>query len=63
MKLIGIDFDFRQDSKCGDPDTDSRKLYQAHQLLWSKEFLTNTQITSTSFKKSWKTNLHQIQFF
>lgn len=37
MKLIDIDFDFRQDSKCGDPDTDSQKLYEAHKLLWSKE--------------------------
>jgi hypothetical protein len=37
VNLIDIDFDFRQDSKCGDPDTDSRKLYEAHKLLWSKE--------------------------
>lgn len=37
MKLIDIDFDFRQDSECGDPDTDSKKLYEAHKLLWSKE--------------------------
>lgn len=34
---MNIDFDFRQDSKCGDPDRDSRKLYDAHKLLWSKE--------------------------
>ena len=37
MNLINIDFDFRQDTKCGDPDTDSLKLYEAHKLLWSKE--------------------------
>lgn len=37
MNLIDTDFDFCQDSKCGDPDTDSQKLYQAHKLLWSKE--------------------------
>lgn len=37
MDIIDIDFDFRQDSKCGDPDTDSQKLYEAHKLLWSKE--------------------------
>jgi hypothetical protein len=37
MNLIDIDFDFRQDSKCGDPDTDSQKLYEAHKILWSKE--------------------------
>ena len=36
MAMIDIDFDFRQDSKCGDPDTDSQKLYEAHKLLWSK---------------------------
>lgn len=37
MAIIDIDFDFRQDSECGDPDTDSKKLYEAHKLLWSKE--------------------------
>ena len=37
MNLIDIDFDFRQDSRCDDPDTDSPKLYEAHKLLWSKE--------------------------
>lgn len=37
MNKLEIDFDFRQDSKCGDPDTDSRKLYETHKLLWSKE--------------------------
>lgn len=36
MNKIDIDFDFRQDSNCGDPDTDSRKLYDAHKLLWNK---------------------------
>jgi hypothetical protein len=36
MNEIDIDFDFRQDSKCGDPDTDSQKLYEAHKLLWTK---------------------------
>ena len=36
MTEIDIDFDFRKDSKCGDPDTDSQKLYEAHKLLWSK---------------------------
>ncbi len=33
---MDIDFDFRQDSNCGDPDKDSQKLYRAHKLLWSK---------------------------
>ena len=35
-RIIDINFDFRQDSICGDPDTDSQKLYKAHKLLWSK---------------------------
>ncbi|MGL4981387.1 MAG: DUF6994 family protein [Treponemataceae bacterium] len=33
---IDIDFDFRKDSKGGDPDKDSLKLYEAHKILWSK---------------------------
>lgn len=37
MQLIDIEYDYRQDSKCGDPDKDSKKLYEAHKLLWSKE--------------------------
>ena len=36
LNKIDINFDFRQDSNCGDPDTDSRKLYEAHKLLWNK---------------------------
>jgi len=36
MNKVDIDFDFRQDSKCGDPDTDSQKLYEAHRFLWNK---------------------------
>lgn len=34
--MIDISFDFRNDSNCGDPDSDSKKLYEAHKLLWSK---------------------------
>ncbi len=45
MKLIDINFDFRQDSKCGDPDTDSQKLYEAHKLLWSKELPNGKNFT------------------
>ena len=37
MDLIDIDFDFREDSRCGDPDADSPKLYETHRLLWSKK--------------------------
>jgi hypothetical protein len=36
MNEFDIEFDFRQDSKCGDPDTDSQKLYEVHKVLWSK---------------------------
>jgi len=36
MLLINPEFDYRQDSKCGDPDMGSKKLYEAHKLLWSK---------------------------
>lgn len=49
MKLIDIDFDFRQDSRCGDPDTDSLKLYEAHKLLWSKE-LPNGKMLALEIK-------------
>lgn len=35
--MIDINFDFRQDSNCGDPDYDSLKLYEAHKLLWNKK--------------------------
>jgi hypothetical protein len=31
-----IDFDFRKDSKSGDPDKDSLKLYETHKTLWNK---------------------------
>jgi hypothetical protein len=36
MESIDITFDYRKDSKCGDPDTDSQKLYSAHKKLWNK---------------------------
>ena len=45
MNLIDIDFDFRKDSNCGDPDTDSQKLYEAHKLLWSKELPNGKMFT------------------
>lgn len=34
--MNNIDFDFRQDTKCGDPDIDSLKLYEMHKSLWNK---------------------------
>ena len=33
---IDINFDYRQDTFCGDPDTDSIKLYEFQKHLWSK---------------------------
>jgi hypothetical protein len=36
MNNIDIEYDYRLDSKCGDPDTDSLKLYEIHSLLWNK---------------------------
>lgn len=36
MVPIDVTYDFRQDTHCGDPDTDSQKLYESHLLLWSK---------------------------
>lgn len=49
MELIDIDFDFRLDSKCGDPDVDSLKLYEAHKLLWSK-YLPNGEVFVVKIK-------------
>lgn len=37
MIALDINFNFCQDSKCGDPDVDSPKLYEVHKFLWSKE--------------------------
>lgn len=34
--MIEPDFDFRNDSKCGDPDVDSKKLYEVQKILWGK---------------------------
>lgn len=36
MNKIDTNFDFRQVSKCGDPDTDSPKLYETHKFLWNR---------------------------
>lgn len=37
MNKIDTEFDFRKDTNCGDPDTDSSMLYEVHKILWSKE--------------------------
>ncbi len=49
MGILDIDFDYRQDSKCGDPDKDSQKLYESHKLVWSKE-LPNGEFFSLEIK-------------
>lgn len=36
MGKIDVEYDYRLDSKCGDPDTDSQKLYDSHVILWNK---------------------------
>lgn len=40
MRIIDITYDFRNDSKCGDPDTDSLKLYETQKILWNKTLLS-----------------------
>lgn len=40
MRIIDVTYDFRKDSKCGDPDTDSLKLYEAQKTLWNKTLLS-----------------------
>jgi hypothetical protein len=35
-EIIDIHFDFRNDTKGGDPDKDSQKLYECHKILWMK---------------------------
>tara|TARA_R110001592_G_scaffold35475_1_gene120649 strand:- start:290 stop:1006 length:717 start_codon:yes stop_codon:yes gene_type:complete len=62
MKIIDIDYDYRLDSKCGDPDTDSPKLYDTHRFLWNKEISNNSKLNLEILSKSYgrlilKTNL------
>ncbi|PIE50632.1 MAG: hypothetical protein CSA38_02370 [Flavobacteriales bacterium] len=33
---MNVEYDYRKDSKCGDPDIDSLKLYNIQKILWSK---------------------------
>jgi len=37
MNFIDTNFDYRNDSVCGDPDSDSPKLYEHHKYLWNKQ--------------------------
>ena len=48
MKIIDIEYDYRLDSKCGDPDTDSPKLYKIQSQLWNKEVSENRRRKSYS---------------
>ena len=50
MIEIDINFDFRNDSICGDPDSDSPKLYEIHKKLWSKD-LPNEKTLCPLFTK------------
>lgn len=58
---MDIDFDFRKDSKCGDPDTDSKMLYNAQKLLWNKKLpngkLLYLNVIGGSSRLLLKTNL------
>lgn len=49
MIEIDINFDFRKDSICGDPDTDSLKLYENHKFLWSKKLPIDRDFTLELF--------------
>ncbi|MBU3011808.1 hypothetical protein KO506_10365 [Polaribacter vadi] len=53
MKIIDIEYDYRLDSKCGDPDTDSPKLYEIHSLLWNKEISKNITLNLSILSKSY----------
>ena len=44
MNKIDVDFDFRKDSECGDPDADSQKLYETHKFLWNKMLPCNKNL-------------------
>ncbi len=50
MIEIDINFDFRKDSLCGDPDSDSPKLYEIHKYLWSKELPSENSLSLETLK-------------
>ncbi|MCF1714183.1 hypothetical protein L0U88_06045 [Flavihumibacter sp. RY-1] len=54
MTILDIDYDFRLDSKCGDPDTDSPKLYEAHKLLWGKDLPNGKTFSLEIISKSYR---------
>lgn len=52
MDVIDIEYDFRLDSKCGDPDTDSPKLYEVQSILWNQEISENMALNLSIFNKN-----------
>lgn len=50
MIEIDINFDFRKDSLCGDPDSDNPKLYEIHKFLWSKKLPSEQLILFETLK-------------
>jgi len=59
---IEVGYDFRLDTKCGDPDTDSLKLYNFHSLLWNQKVANNKTLNLQVLNKNYgrlilKTNL------
>lgn len=40
-----VSFDYRTNSRCGDPDRDSPRLYNAHKALWNKTLPNGKELT------------------
>jgi hypothetical protein len=64
MNEITIDtkFNFSNDTKCGDPDKDSHKLYEYHKFLWEKVMpcgkKLDLEITSNNDQFLLKSNIY-----
>lgn len=50
MIEVDINFDFRKDSICGDPDYDSPKLYEIQKYLWSKKLPSEQSFSLETLK-------------
>ncbi len=62
MNETDIEYDYRLDSLCGDPDADSLKLYNIHIVLWNqkladKEILNLEYLNKSKSRLILKTNL------
>ena len=53
MDKLNVDYDYRLDSKCGDPDTDSQRLYNVHSKLWNKELPNGNILTLSTITKNY----------